>query len=111
MEAVKGEKIIILGGSDKGVTFDELADAVISNKIKAVIQIGQMGPAIAAALRSRGYSSIHDGGSSMKTIIAQANTLAQSGDSVILSPACASFDMFKDYIDRGEQFHQVVDSL
>ena len=47
----------------------------------------------------------------MKTIIAQANNIARSGDSVILSPACASFDMFKDYIDRGEQFHQVVDSL
>jgi UDP-N-acetylmuramoylalanine--D-glutamate ligase len=111
MEAVKGEKIMILGGSDKGIAFDELADAVIANKIKAVIQIGQMGPAIEATLRSRGYSSIHDGGSSMKTIIAQANNIARSGDSVILSPACASFDMFKDYIDRGEQFHQVVDSL
>lgn len=111
MEAVKGEKIMILGGSDKGVAFDELADEVVKNKIKAVIQIGQMGPVITKALQDRGFESIYDGGENMQSIVAAATSIAQPGDSIILSPACASFDMFKDYIDRGEQFHQAVNSL
>ncbi len=111
MEAVKGSKIMILGGSDKGATFDALADSVVANDVKAVIQIGQIGPIIAKALQDRGYTNIYEGGANMQSIIDAANSHAQNGDSVILSPACASFDMFKDYIDRGDQFHKIVDSL
>lgn len=111
IEAIKGNKIMILGGSDKGANFDTLADTITKNSVKAVVQIGKMGPTIAKALSDRGYTAIHDGGASMESIIHTASEIAQTGDSVILSPACASFDMFKDYIDRGDQFHKVVSSL
>lgn len=97
-------KVLILGGSDKKSKYDGLAQAVMNSNVRGVVLIGSTGPKIGAALASVGYTKVKDGGSTMSTIVAVAKSVAHSGDVVLLSPACASFDMFRSYIDRGEQF-------
>jgi UDP-N-acetylmuramoylalanine--D-glutamate ligase len=111
VEAFEQPKIVILGGSDKGTPFDDLAKTVSQNNVRAVISIGEMGPAIAAALKKLGYDAIYDGGSNMSTIVETAQKLARPGDVVLLSTGCASFDMFENYKDRGNQFIQAVQAL
>jgi UDP-N-acetylmuramoylalanine--D-glutamate ligase len=111
MEAFKEPKILILGGSDKGAEYSKLAEATKKNNVKAVISIGKMGPVIASALRAKGYTNIIDGKSSIEEIVRQAKEAAVPGDIVLFSTACASFDMFKNYKDRGEQFTKAVKEL
>lgn len=104
--------VMILGGSDKGIPFDELAVAVAQAKPRKVLAIGQTGPVIAKLLNEQGYYDvITEGLGSMKEIVAGAQTQARGGDTVLLSTACASFDMFKDYKDRGNQFKACVQAL
>ncbi len=79
--------------------------------VKAVIVIGDMGPAITEALIAEGFSNVTKGGSSMEQIVQQAAEQASDGDIVLLSPGCASFGMFENYKDRGEKFTQAVKSL
>ncbi len=111
IESFSQPKVVILGGSDKGVLFDSLAKTVKQNDVRAVIAIGKMGPAIAKSLRSVGFTNIINGGQTMAEIVAQATDAAESGDVVLLSTACASFDMFANYKDRGEQFRAAVTAL
>lgn len=101
-------KILILGGSDKGIPFDPLADEVAKARVKHVIAIGQTGHVIAELLRKRGFKDITEGLTSMSQIVSKAHEVAEPGDVVLLSTACASFGMFRDYKDRGEQFKQAV---
>ena len=111
LKAFTEPKIIILGGSDKGADYRELAKAVSENNVKAVIVIGKTGSRIAGRLREKGFENIIDGGSSMAEIVKQARAHAAPGDIVLLSTASASFDMFKNYEDRGQQFNQAVQAL
>lgn len=108
IDAFDSPKIVILGGSDKGASYDQLAMKIKESNVKDVILIGNQGPRIGDSLKSVGYNSIHQGGQNMEQIISMAKSLAQPGDIVLLSPACASFDMFKNYKDRGDQFKQAV---
>lgn len=111
IEAFTQPKVIILGGSDKGVIFEELARVVASNSVRGVVAIGKMGSVIATELQKCDYNNIIEGGKTMPEIVAQAAQTAQPGDVVLLSTACASFDMFKDYKDRGQQFNEAVQAL
>lgn len=111
IEAFKEPKVIIVGGSDKGVSFDALQQAIIDNNVRHVVAIGETGPRIAAGLASRGYTIVTPGGGTMGEIVKTAQDVAKKGDVVILSPACASFDMFTDYKDRARQFVQAVGAL
>ncbi len=111
IEAFEEPKVVILGGSDKGATYEKLAQAVVDNNVRFVVTIGVTGPAIAAALRKADYKNILEGGNTMQAIVDMARKKAWSGDIVLLSTGCASFDLFKNYKDRGEQFKQVVQSL
>jgi UDP-N-acetylmuramoylalanine--D-glutamate ligase len=104
-------KIAIVGGSDKGIPFDSLADEIMKTNVRHVIAIGDRGPVIADLLRQRGYQAITENLSSMMEIVQTSQRLAQAGDVVLLSTGCASFDMFKDYKDRGNQFNQAVQAL
>ncbi len=108
MEAFEEPKVVILGGSDKGAQYEELAKAVKENNVRCVVTIGNTGPTIAEALRKTGYEQIVDGGTTMTSIVQAARAQAQAGDTVLLSTGCASFGLFKDYKDRGEQFRAVV---
>ena len=112
LRAMTQPTIIILGGSDKGVGFDALAEEVAnSDTVKHVVLIGKTGPVIEAALEKVSFSKLSYGGESMTEVVKTAYELAESGDAVLLSPACASFDMFVDYEDRGEQFSQAALAL
>ena len=96
--------ILIAGGQGKGADFTALAKTIIA-RARAVVLIGEDADKIEAAIASRVdvYRSI-----SMVDAVNQAKDLAQSGDAVLLSPACASFDMFKSYEERGNQFMKAV---
>lgn len=97
--------VAILGGEGKGQDFAPLAAAVRSS-CRAVVLIGRDAPLLAQALHEAAVPLIH--AASMDEAVQAASSLAQSGDAVLLSPACASFDMFKDYIHRAEAFRQAV---
>lgn len=107
-------KVIILGGSDKGASYDQLAEAIMaSDSMRAVLTIGQTGDRIADLLDARGAGKAvnRSKATTMSEIVQAAAACAQPGDVVILSPASASFDMFKSYADRGEQFVAAVEAL
>ncbi len=112
LQSFSEPKIIILGGSDKGIPFDGLAEIAARSNVRHALCIGQTGPVIAELLRNRGVQSvIQDGLDSMQAIVSRARELAQPGDVVLLSTGCASFGMFRDYKDRGSQFKQAVQAL
>lgn len=111
IQAFKEPKVVILGGSDKGVTFEKLAATVVAGNVRHVVAIGQMGPIIATELQKLGYTTISTDAQDMAEILQQANTATQPGDVVLLSTGCASFGMFKNYKDRGNQFIEAVKAL
>jgi UDP-N-acetylmuramoylalanine--D-glutamate ligase len=111
IEAFAQPKVVILGGSDKGASFEGLAQIVKKNNVRQVIAIGERGPAITAALDKAGFTNVTKGADTMPAIVEQAKNAAQPGDVVLLSTACASFGLFKNYKDRGEQFQSAVKSL
>ena len=119
IEAFKEPEILILGGSPKGSDFTELG-ALISKKenIKAIIGIGVEWPKIKAKITHSAGSGqanqnfiLIEGADSMEKIVLAASKIALPGDVVLLSPACASFDMFQNYKDRGNQFKEQVGRL
>jgi UDP-N-acetylmuramoylalanine--D-glutamate ligase len=111
IEAFDQPTIAILGGRGKGIPFDKLAEFVAKRNIKQVIAIGETGPEIAALLAKQGYENITDGGNNIEEIVSLARKLAAPGDVVLLSTACTSFDMFKNYKRRGEIFAKAVQAL
>lgn len=99
--------VLIAGGKDKGADFSVLADLVAS-RVKRVVLIGDAAPKIEAAL---GGAAPMERAGSLRAAVRAAAGAASRGDVVLLSPACASFDMFRDYEDRGRQFKAEVASL
>ena len=97
--------VVILGGEGKGQDFSPLAEPV-SRFARAVVLIGKDAPSIREALNLTGVV-VQDAGD-MSDAVTKAAALAQSGDAVLMSPACASFDMFKDYEHRAHVFVQAV---
>jgi UDP-N-acetylmuramoylalanine--D-glutamate ligase len=111
VQAFEQPKVLILGGSDKRAEYDELAAVVHHGNVRQVLLIGEQASRIEFALVSAGYTNFAPGGNTMKDIVANARKSAQAGDVVLLSTACASFDMFQNYKDRGEQFKAAVQAL
>lgn len=111
LQAFQDPKVIILGGSDKGADYDELALAVRDNNVRKALLIGGQAARIQQALENVGFSDFMPGGDNMPEIVAAAAEASQPGDIVLLSTGCASFDMFQNYKDRGEQFKQAVLAL
>ena len=105
--APSGRIILIAGGEGKGQDFSELA-AVIKENVIALIVMGQDADLIASILAEtmKAYRA-----TDMKDAVKQAHELAQEGDIVLLSPACASFDMFSGYEQRGRSFENNVESI
>ncbi len=101
---------LILGGSDKGLDYSELSK-IISEKenVKNIILIGDMGGKIGEAISNKNIVNL--GKASMSEIVKKAFEISPKNGVVILSPAAASFDMFKDYKDRGNQFKEAVLNL
>jgi len=115
IKAIDVPKVLILGGSSKGANFNELARAIKQANIRAVITIGKEGPNIAEAIKLAGVEGFllveAETAQSMSEIVSQASLVAKAGDAVLLSPACASFDMFKNYKVRGQDFKTAVEAL
>lgn len=104
-------QVLILGGSSKGADFTMMAREISDSEVKHIVIIGDEADNIASALDVAGFTSYTRGGDNMTDIVDEAMRHAREGDVVILSPACASFGMFKDYKDRGRQFQEVVQEL
>jgi UDP-N-acetylmuramoylalanine--D-glutamate ligase len=100
--------VVIMGGEGKGQDFMPLADPV-SRFARAVVLIGRDAPLIRAALQDTAVA-LHDA-ADMPSAVSLAAQLAQSGDAVLMSPACASFDMFDHYEHRAAVFVQAVSGL
>ncbi len=100
--------VAILGGEGKGQDFSPLAEP-IARFARAVVLIGRDAPLIRAALQDSA-APLHDA-ADMASAVSLAAELAQSGDAVLMSPACASFDMFDHYVHRAEVFVQAVSEL
>lgn len=117
IEAFKEPKVLILGGSDKGASYDELAKTVVKSNVKHVIAIGDTAEKILDAIdnlnrqRCVEWTTWSNGQATMTEIVDAARQHAEPGDVVLLSTGCASFGLFKNYKDRGEQFKQAVMSL
>jgi UDP-N-acetylmuramoylalanine--D-glutamate ligase len=102
-----GPLLIIAGGEGKGQDFAPLIPA-FRGKVRHAVLIGKDAPALAAALQ--GTCSVETVGS-MQEAVEAARAAARPGDTVLLSPACASLDMFRDYGQRGDVFAAAVKSL
>ncbi len=100
--------VLIAGGEGKGQDFAPL-NPVVAQHARAVVLIGRDAPLIATALNGSGVKVAR--AQDMGDAVHQAAGLAQSGDAVLLSPACASFDMFRNYQHRAEVFVQAVQAL
>ncbi len=108
IQAFEEPKVIILGGSDKGADYGKLAKVVAKSNIRKVLLIGEQAGRIGKALSAAGVTDTMPGGTTIDEIVATARGQAQPGDVILFSPACASFDMFKNYQDRGDKFKAAV---
>jgi UDP-N-acetylmuramoylalanine--D-glutamate ligase len=101
--------ILIAGGKPKGSDFTGLAER-IKTRVKALILLGQAAPQIEQAVRAVGYTAVWNE-ADLEGCVRTATRLAVPGDLVMLSPACASWDMFRDYEERGDLFKKLVKNL
>jgi UDP-N-acetylmuramoylalanine--D-glutamate ligase len=110
LETFRDKKVVlILGGRDKGVALEPLIDKIKQN-VKAVILIGEATERFKAALLAGGFQAITLAGS-MADAVKKSAALAKPSEIVLLSPACASFDMFDNYEERGRIFKEEVRKL
>lgn len=106
--STRSKIILIAGGEGKGQDFSPLSQA-LARHAKAIVLIGRDAPSIRDAVKSSGII-ISDAGN-LEQAVESAAEMAESGDMVLLSPACASFDMFKDYAHRAQVFIDAVNEL
>lgn len=107
LETMTKPVVLILGGVDKGNNYKEIEE-LIKEKVKAIVCLGIDNEPIVKAFSE--WVPITET-TSMEDAVKEAYHLAEPGDCVLLSPACASFDLFKNYEDRGEKFKEAVLSL
>ena len=110
LSALPGSPIVICGGRDKHVPFDELA-RVLNKRAKAVVLTGEAADLIAEALERSGGSVPVYRDPLFDDAVRHAAALAQAGDTVLLSPACTSFDAFRNFEERGTRFRTIVTAL
>ncbi|MEY3119419.1 MAG: hypothetical protein RIT30_1352, partial [Bacteroidota bacterium] len=108
LESMQKSTVLILGGVDKGNDYELIAE-LVKEKVKAIICMGTDNKKIIDFFGDK-VASIVEADSAKKAVTA-AFKLAEKGDVVLLSPACASFDLFKNYEDRGIQFKESVKEL
>ena len=108
LESFNEPVVLIAGGRDKGNDYSSLID-LVKKKVRAVVAIGESAEKVLSELGQHAPESV--GADSLEQAVEFAQALAQPGDVVLLSPACASFDMFDDYMDRGETFRRIVEEI
>ena len=107
LEALPEPKVVIAGGVFKGGDVAALGKSVAAHNVRALVLIGRSAPEIEAAALAAGFTNTHRAGTLAEAVTMAAGQ-AQAGDTVLLAPACASFDMFQDFEDRGDQFKALV---
>ncbi len=108
IECMESEIIWIVGGVDKGNDYSELFP-VAGKKVKAIVCLGKDNKKIIEAFKDKVSTIVET--TSMEEAVRSAYYLAKKGETVLLSPACASFDLFKNYEDRGRKFKEAVRNL
>lgn len=108
LESMEQPVVLIMGGVDKGNDYSAIKD-LVKEKVKAIICLGVDNQPIQDALSDATPSMVNT--TSMKEAVQAGFQLAAKGDVILLSPACASFDLFKNYEDRGKQFKEAVREL
>lgn len=114
IEAIKEKKVLIIGGYDRGLSLEPLADTIKKHEedIQKVILVGASAGRIKEVLEQKGYGNyVEESSKNMEDIVRRAGSYAHNGDAVLLSPAFASFDMFKNFEERGIKFNEAVDQL
>lgn len=109
LNAIKENIILIAGGDGKGQDFRTLTDN-FDGRVKHMVLIGRDGPKIAAAAEESGFKN-YIYGANMEECVREAFRLAEKGDTVLLSPACASWDMYDNFEQRGDHFKEVTARL
>ncbi len=107
LASITGPVILLAGGVDKGGSYEPLR-TLVRQRVKRLVLFGAAREAIRDALGDETETILVD---SLAEAVREAQRAARSGDTVLLSPACSSFDMFKDYADRGNQFRALVEAL
>jgi len=107
LSAFDGGVLLIMGGRGKGAPYRPLR-ALFPGRVRALLTIGEDAPRIAKEL---GDLAPVTACGDLRTAVAQARKLARAGDAVLLSPACASYDQFRNFEDRGDQFKALVRAL
>lgn len=108
LKSIPGKVILILGGTDKGNDYTEI-ESLVKEKCKALVYMGADNSTLHTFFDNK-VAQIADT-SSMQAAVKEAYRMAEEGDTVLLSPCCASFDLFKNYEDRGTQFKEQVRKL
>ena len=108
LQSMTTKLVLILGGTDKGNDYREIED-LVKQKVRALIFLGTDNRKLHDFFD--GKVSLIEDARSMEEAVNKAYRLAEKGDTVLLSPCCASFDLFKNYEDRGEQFKTCVRNL
>ena len=111
VRAMDRPTVLLLGGSDKNSDFAPLCEEILKRPISRVVLIGATARKIEDALEKGGYHAWTHAGSDFRKAIEMAFEQANAGGAVLLSPSCASFDMFHDYEERGRIFKDIVNSL
>ena len=111
VETMTRPTVIILGGYDKHTSFDPLSREMAQcPMIRRAVLIGETAPQIRQSLEKAGFTAFSQA-DSLRQAVEESRKMASTGWNVLLSPACASFDMFKDYEERGRVFKEIVRSL
>jgi len=114
LDSFQDKLILLAGGYDKGVPFTQLGIA-ITEKVKVLVLCGATAPAIRQAVEQAPNYSASDllilETETLGDAVKAASEVASAGDNVILSPACAAFDQFKNFMERGKVFKQLVNAL
>ncbi|MDR2293137.1 MAG: UDP-N-acetylmuramoyl-L-alanine--D-glutamate ligase [Prevotellaceae bacterium] len=108
LDSINGKIVWIAGGTDKGNDYSEIVD-LVKEKVQAIVCLGVDNSKIISYFKSMVPVIVET--NSAKDAVEKSYELAYPGDTVLLSPACASFDLFENYEDRGEQFKKAVRNL
>jgi len=108
LQSMKTKVVLILGGTDKGNDYSEIED-LVKEKVRALVFLGVDNSKLHKFFDSK--MDVIEDAHSMEEAVTKAYALAKEGDTVLLSPCCASFDLFKNYEDRGSQFKNCVRRL
>lgn len=110
VKAMERPTVLLLGGSNKNSDYCPVFEA-FEGRIKAVVALGETRDQIVRDAKKTGYSPVYVCDTSFEEAVQMASNLANAGDNILLSPACASYDMFQNFEERGRVFKEIVQKL